>query len=282
MKCSDVIQLLNRQADESYACSWDNVGLLAGSRTKEVRKVYIALDATDEAVEEAISQNADLLLTHHPLIFQGMKRVTEDDFIGRRIIRMIRADMSYYAMHTNFDVMGMAQLAAKKIHLQDAKPLEVTCTEDGKPQEAACTEDGRPQEAMCTGDGKVQGIGRVGSLEREMPLCECCELVKTAFGRTHVKVFGDLQKQVRRAAICPGAGKSDVQLALAAGADVYITGDIDHHTGIDAAASGMAIIDAGHYGIEHIFVPYMAQYLKEHAPQLEIAVQGRAEPFQIV
>ena len=260
MKCSDLIRLLNRQADESYACSWDNVGLLAGSRTKEIQKVYIALDATDEAIGEAIVQKADFLLTHHPLIFQGIKRITDDDLIGRRIIRLIRADLSYYAMHTNFDVMGMAQLAAADIHLRDTQPLEVTGTEDGV----------------------AHGIGRVGSLEREMLLSECCELVKTAFGREHVKVFGDLAQRVKRAAICPGAGKSDVQLALAAGADVYITGDIDHHTGIDAAAGGMAIIDAGHYGIEHIFVPYMAQYLNEHAPQLEVVIQGKAEPFRIV
>jgi dinuclear metal center YbgI/SA1388 family protein len=260
LKCSELIQLFNQQADESYACSWDNVGLLAGSRTKEIQKVYIALDATDAAIEEAIAQHADLLLTHHPLIFQGIKRITDDDLIGRRMIRMIRADLSYYAMHTNFDVMGMAQLAAEKMRLRGTVPLEVTCMEDGA----------------------AQGIGRVGSLEREMRLCECCELVKAAFGRTHVKVFADLQKQVQRVAICPGAGKSDVQLALAAGADVYITGDIDHHTGIDAAASGMAVIDAGHYGIEHIFVPYMAQYLNTRAPQLEVAVQGQAEPFQIV
>ena len=260
MKCSELIQLFNQQADESYACSWDNVGLLAGSQTKEIQKVYIALDATDEVIEEAIAQHADLLLTHHPLIFQGIKRITDDDLIGRRMIRMIRADLSYYAMHTNFDVMGMAQLAAEKMRLRGTVPLEVTCMEDGA----------------------AQGIGRVGSLEREMRLCECCELVKAAFGRTHVKVFADLQKQVQRVAICPGAGKSDVQLALAAGADVYITGDMDHHTGIDAAASGMAVIDAGHYGIEHIFVPYMAQYLNTRAPQLEVAVQGQAEPFQIV
>lgn len=261
MKCADLIQLLNRQADESYACSWDNVGLLAGSRSKEIKKVYIALDATDEAIEEAIAQKADLLLTHHPLIFHGIKRITEDDLIGRRLIRLIRADLSYYAMHTNFDVMGMAQLAAARIHLCGAVPLEVTCVEE---------------------DGAKQGIGRVGSLEYEMPLSECCERVKSAFGRRHVQVFGDLAKRVRRAAICPGAGKSDVQLALQAGADVYITGDIDHHTGIDAAACGMAVIDAGHYGMEHIFVTYMERYLKEHAPELETAVQREAEPFQMI
>lgn len=261
MKCSELIQILRKQADESYACSWDNVGLLVGNMEKDIKKVYIALDASDEAVEEAAAEKADLLLTHHPLIFQGMKRITEQDFIGRRVIAMIRADICYYAMHTNFDIMGMAELAASRIRLRDAVPLEVTCVED---------------------DGTAQGIGRAGELEKDMRLSACCELVKSAFELQHVKVFGNPEQTVRRAAICPGAGKSDVQYALRAGADVYITGDIDHHTGIDAAACGMAVIDAGHYGIEHIFIAYMAEYLREQVPELEIVTQGRTEPFQLV
>lgn len=260
MKCADLIQILKKQADESYAYSWDNVGLLVGSLEKEIHKVYIALDASDEAVEEAAAIHADLILTHHPLIFQGMKRITHEDFIGRRVIAMIRADICYYAMHTNFDVMGMAQLAAKKIHLIHQTPLEVTGTVDTV----------------------TYGIGRVGELEKELSVADCCALVKSAFELHHVKVFSCGEKMLQRAAICPGSGKSYVSHAIKAGADVYITGDIDHHTGIDAAACGLTVIDAGHYGIEHIFIDYMAQYIKKYAPELEVITQGRADPFQIV
>lgn len=260
MKCSEFIKILKQQANESYACSWDNVGLLVGSSEKEIHKIYIALDASDEAIAEAIAEKADLLLTHHPLIFQGMKRITEQDFIGRRVIALIRADISCYAMHTNFDVMGMADLASDRIYLKHRKPLEVTCVEDGI----------------------AFGIGRVGELEREMELSECCTLIKSAFDLNHVKVFGNLQSIVKRAAICPGAGKSNVAHALKAGAQVYITGDIDHHTGIDAAACGMAVIDAGHYGIEHIFISYMSEYIQKNAPGLTVIRQDRMEPFQIV
>lgn len=260
MKCSEFIKILKQQADESYACSWDNVGLLVGSSEKEIHKIYIALDASDEAIANAVAEKADLLLTHHPLIFQGMKRITEQDFIGRRVIALIRADISCYAMHTNFDVMGMADLASDQINLKHRKPLEVTCAEDGS----------------------AFGIGRVGELEREMELSECCTLIKSAFDLNHVKVFGDLQSIVKRAAICPGAGKSNVAHALKAGAQVYITGDIDHHTGIDAAACGMAVIDAGHYGIEHIFVSYMSEYIQTKVPGLTVIRQDRIDPFQIV
>ena len=260
MECKKVIEILEKQSPKSYACCWDNVGLLVGREDQEVQKIYIALDATDEAIEEAISAGADMLLTHHPMIFKEVKRVTQEDFIGRRIIRLIQNDISYYAMHTNFDVMGMADLAADYLGLTDTKVLEVTGSSE-------------------SGD---EGIGRYGSLKKEMTVRECCEEIKQAFTLENVKVFGDLERKVKTAAISPGSGKSVISNALQAGVDVLITGDIDHHEGIDAVAQNLTVIDAGHYGVEHIFIPYMEQYLKREAKELEIAVQPLTFPFQII
>ena len=260
MECKKVIELLEKQSPKSYACDWDNVGLLVGREDKEIQKIYIALDATDEEIEEAIANGADMLLTHHPMIFKGMKRVTQEDFIGRRIIRLIQNDMVYYAMHTNFDVMGMADLAADYLGISDTRVLEITSVSE-------------------TGE---EGIGRYGSLKKEMTVRECCEEVKQAFSLENVKVFGDLERKVKTAAISPGSGKSVISNALQAGVDVLITGDIDHHEGIDAGAQNMTVIDAGHYGVEHIFIPYMEQYLKREAKELEIAVQPLTFPFQII
>ena len=260
MECKKVIELLEKQSPKSYACDWDNVGLLVGREDKEIQKIYIALDATDEAIEEAIANGADMLLTHHPMIFKGMKRVTQEDFIGRRIIRLIQNDMVYYAMHTNFDVMGMADLAADYLGISDTRVLEITSVSE-------------------TGE---EGIGRYGSLKKEMTVRECCEEVKQAFSLENVKVFGDLERKVKTAAISPGSGKSVISNALQAGVDVLITGDIDHHEGIDAVAQNMTVIDADHYGVEHIFIPYMEQYLKREAKELEISVQPLTFPFQII
>ena len=260
MECKKVIEILEKQSPKSYACDWDNVGLLVGREDKEIQKIYIALDATDEAIEEAIANGADMLLTHHPMIFKGMKRVTQEDFIGRRIIRLIQNDMVYYAMHTNFDVMGMADLAADYLEISDTRVLEITSVSE-------------------TGE---EGIGRYGSLKKEMTVRECCEEVKQAFSLENVKVFGDLERKVKTAAISPGSGRSVISNALQAGVDVLITGDIDHHEGIDAVAQKLTVIDAGHYGVEHIFIPYMEQYLKREAKELEIAVQPLIFPFQII
>lgn len=260
MECKKVIEILEKQSPKSYACDWDNVGLLVGREDKEIQKIYIALDATDEVIEEAIANGADMLLTHHPMIFKGMKRVTQEDFIGRRIIRLIQNDMVYYAMHTNFDVMGMADLAADYLEISDTRVLEITSVSE-------------------TGE---EGIGRYGSLKKEMTVRECCEEVKQAFSLENVKVFGDLERKVKTAAISPGSGRSVISNALQAGVDVLITGDIDHHEGIDAVAQKLTVIDAGHYGVEHIFIPYMEQYLKREAKELEIAVQPLTFPFQII
>lgn len=260
MECKKVIEILEKQSPKSYACDWDNVGLLVGREDKEIQKIHIALDATDEAIEEAIANGADMLLTHHPMIFKGMKRVTQEDFIGRRIIRLIQNDMVYYAMHTNFDVMGMADLAADYLGISDTRVLEITSVSE-------------------TGE---EGIGRYGSLKKEMTVRECCEEVKQAFSLENVKVFGDLERKVKTAAISPGSGRSVISNALQAGVDVLITGDIDHHEGIDAVAQKLTVIDAGHYGVEHIFIPYMEQYLKREAKELEIAVQPLTFPFQII
>ena len=256
MRCQDILDKIEARYPRKYACDWDNVGLLAGSREREVDTVYIALDATDEVVDAASECGAQLLLTHHPMIFGGLKSVTTDDYVGERLIRLIRNDISYYAMHTNYDVMGMAELAADMLDLKDRKVLEEVL------------------------DG--EGIGRVGDLPRSMTLEECANFVKGRFRLPNVKIFGEPEKQVQRAAICPGSGKSEAKPALSMGAEVYITGDIDHHTGIDMADCGMAIIDAGHYGVEHIYIADMEHFLKENCPELRVYTAPVKQPFQVL
>lgn len=288
MICEEIIQILEKQSPREYACDWDNVGLQVGSRKKKVGRIYIALDATDETVQEAVDVGADLLLTHHPMIFRGLKKVDQEDFIGRRIIKLIKNDMAYYAMHTNFDIIGMADLAAGRLGLAECSVLQPTGTDIQK------------------GETPV-GIGKVGRLPVSMSLAQCIEHVKDVFEVETVKVFSpsakapermdpsrqklsqksgepwhepSLEKSISRLAVCPGSGKSVIEDAIKAGAEVLVTGDIDHHEGIDAAARGMAVIDAGHYGVEKIFIPYMKAYLEaELAHHVEVFAQKPKQPF---
>ena len=256
MQCKEIIEVLEQDYSRSYALPWDNVGLLAGRDDKEVKKIYVAVDATDEVIEAACACKADMLITHHPLIFGGRMKITNEDFIGRRLLKLIRQDISYYAMHTNYDVLGMASLSGKMLSLRDTEVLEITEEEEG--------------------------IGRIGNFPKEMTLEACCEQVKKAFRLEHVKVFGDLSRGVRRVAICPGSGKSVIGVSIEKGADVLVTGDIGHHEGIDAAAQGLSIIDAGHYGIEQIFIPHMEAWMKTNFGELEVKRAKQGEPFEVI
>lgn len=283
MVCKNIIEILERQSPEKYACDWDNVGLLVGSKEKEIQRIYIALDADDAAIAEAVEVGADMLLTHHPMIFKGLKKVNNEDFIGRRVIELIKNDMAYYAMHTNFDITGMADLAAERMGLEERMVLQAVAVRMPEVlQEAAKTDD--LQSDGISGKSSL-GIGKIGILPTEESIKECVARVKKAFEVDAVKVFVNpvdadfLERPVRRIAICPGSGKSVIKDALQAGAQVLVTGDIDHHEGIDAAACGMTIIDAGHYGIEKIFIPYMKEYLERTLSGVEVIAQKIKQPF---
>lgn len=245
MRCSDVIGRLEKLAPAALACDWDNPGLQAGRTEKEIRRVLVALDMTDEVVEQAILEGVDMIVTHHPLIFKPLKLVNDQNFISRRILKLLQADICYFAMHTNFDVTpgGMADLAAAQLGMTAEAPLEITGEVDGE----------------------AVGIGKVGVLPEAISLECLARQVKERFGLPFVTVYGmdAITEPIVRVAVSPGAGGSMIDCGLKAQVQVLITGDIGHHSGIDAVANHMAVIDAGHYGLEHIFIPFMEHYLKQ-------------------
>ena len=257
MKLKEIMQMLEELCPRSFAMSGDNVGLQVGYSDKEVETIALALDATSEVIESAAISGADLLLTHHPLLFGGIKNITASNYLGKRIIDLIRNDICCYAIHTNFDVLGMADAAADMLHLSDREVLEVTYEDDIS----------------------VEGIGRIGTLLEPVRLSELAEKVAEIFEIEHVRYYGDPDQMLVTCAILPGSGKGEIDLAVKAGADVYITGDISHHDGIDAVEKGIAVIDAGHYGIEKLFIPYMKEYLEREMPELRIISCDAGAPF---
>lgn len=257
MRCDEVIVRLEELSPVHYAQEWDNVGLLVGRNDKEVRRVMIALDATSDVIEQAVHAQADFLLTHHPLLFAPTKCICSDDFIGRRLIRLIKNDICYYTMHTNFDVMGMADAAADELGLKNRRVLAVTYEDEIS----------------------KEGLGRYGRLPRIMTLAECAEYVKSVFKLQQVFLYGDAEHTVETMAVLPGSGREEIADALRVGADVYLTGDMSHHAGIDAVEQGLSVIDAGHFGLEQIFIPYMRDYFARELPELEVLTAEQKAPF---
>lgn len=258
MICNEVVESLEQLSPPNYASHWDNVGLLVGNYDADVKKVLIALDVTNDLIDFAIDHHVNLIVTHHPLIFGELKQVNDHDYIGGRVLKLAQNHINYFAMHTNFDVKGgMAELAGDLMQLKEVEPLEKQFMSD-------------------------EGIGRCGLLEKETTLKECIQIVKSQFQLEQVAVFGNLDQKIHKVAISPGSGKSMIKHALKAKADILITGDIGHHEGLDAIEQGLCIIDAGHYGLEHIFIDYIKEYLESsHKQQLEILTYHSGSPFQI-
>ena len=260
MLCKEIIRVIEAAYPREAALDFDNVGLLAGRSEKEVNRVYIALDATDAVIDRAVRAGADMLITHHPLIFSPLKKVTDENFNSRRIVKLIQNDISYYAMHTNYDVLGMAELSEKILGIRDTEVLDITRENGGIPE----------------------GIGRIGSLEQPVTLEECCVYIKHKLNLGSLKVFGDMDAKVSRLAISPGSGKSAIGAAIAKGADVLVTGDIGHHEGLDAVEQGLLVIDAGHYGTEYIFIDDMKRFLEDKLPVLQVTAAPVIHPFQVI
>lgn len=256
----ELMDLLERFAPKEYACSWDNVGLLIGRADQEIQRVIVALDATNAVVDRAVAEGADLIITHHPMIFSSMKRVNDDGFLGNKILKLVENRISVFAMHTNFDVIGMAALAGKYLDFpEDAQPLEVTAEENGR----------------------IEGIGRITELAKTVTLGEYTEFVKKALSLEHVLLFGDEDQMIRTVAVSPGSGRSMTELAAQKGADVIITGDIGHHEGLDALDMGLSVIEAGHYGTEYIFIDHVSDFLKKET-LLEVIPVKTGNPYKVV
>lgn len=260
MECKEIITMLEKLAPPSYAFDWDNPGLIAGRQTKEVRKILVALDATGVAVKKAVEEKVDMIVTHHPMVFSSLKQVNDSDFLGEKLLTLIENRISCYAMHTNYDIAGgMAEICGEKMNLLEPVPFEVTGEKDEVPV----------------------GIGQIGRLPEKMTLAECANQVKKAFGLSNVLVFGNPDSVVECAAVSPGSGRSMLKEAKAKGADVLITGDIGHHEGLDSLDMGFAVIEAGHYGLEQVFIGHVTEYLKEHTEGIEVIPYYEGVPYEV-
>ncbi|GMQ62714.1 Nif3-like dinuclear metal center hexameric protein [Vallitalea maricola] len=263
VKCIEIISKMKELAPPKLAESWDNVGLLVGDSNMRVEKILISLDATKDVVDEAISNEVDMILTHHPIIFKGVKHINTSTVIGRKLIKLIKNDICVYSAHTNLDSAseGLSVLLADKLKLNDSDILEPNNNFDVLD--------------LC-------GTGRIGYLE-EMTLEELSHYVKDKLNLERVRVIGNLDKRIKKVAVSPGSSMEFAETAYKNGADVYITGDIKYHDAMDYQEKGMALIDAGHFGTENIVLPMFEQYIKKcFGEQLQIITSKiNKDPFII-
>ena len=256
----DVASTIEEFAPKSIQESYDNAGLQIGDPTMIVSGILICLDVTEAIVSEAIEKNCNLIISHHPLIFTGLKDITGRNNTQRIVIKAIQENIAIYSAHTNLDSAknGVSYEIANILELSDIHTL---CPRDN--------------------DSNI-GLGAVGEIQ-PMPAIEFLKLIKEKFNVKALKYSAlSPQNVIKKVAICPGSGKHMTELAIAKQADVFITAEIDHHEGIDSVAQGIAVVDAGHYGLEHIFIEDMATYLKENLEGIRVEIAKISHPFLFV
>lgn len=253
------IEKFREFAPEEYTYDYDNVGLIVGSFDAKVSLIMCCLDVTDEVLDEATEMKADLIISHHPMLFSPIKRVVDDEVIGKKIIKAIKNDINIYAAHTNLDFVtdGINEYSAKLLDLDMLEPLDPYINSES-------------------------GFGRVGSLRSPMTCEELRRRAIDAYGDPFVRIIGDEKHKVSKVAVINGAGGGDtayIDMALKKGAECLVTADVKHHVGVYALDKRLTIIEPQHYTMEYCYVKEIVRIMKEKMssdPTVEI-IQSRSE-----
>ncbi len=252
MRICDIISRLEEIAPPSLAEKWDNPGFLLGDDSKNACRVFFCLEINSSVLKQAQDFKADLIITHHPLIFKPLSKIIESDPTGRLVTALIKNDISVFSMHTNFDKAdgGMNDLLAEALGLEEVRHY---------------TEE----ECKDTFGNPLENIGRVGKLEPPMSLEDFSDFVRATLGCKNLRTVGNCNEEISVVALCSGSGGDLLHCALHAGADVYLTADIGHHDAQTAAELGLNIIDAGHFETENIICDFLKKYFEDNFPEIE-------------
>ena len=246
MKVKDIIKVIEEFAPASIQEGWDNSGLCVGSPDDEVTSVLLALDCTPELVDEAVACGADMIVTHHPLIFSGLKKIAPEDLVGNAVIKAVRAGISIYAAHTNADkvISGVSGAMAARLGLENVSIL--------------------------ADEGDGVGLGVVGELPQPLGASEAVALIKEKFSLKSVRSSKPLEGPITRVAMCGGSGGSLISAARKAGAQLYITGDISYHNFF--TQNDFMIMDIGHYESEIDIVEILFSLIKKNFPTFAVRI----------
>lgn len=262
VKCQVVMDALERIAPKRLAEDWDNPGLLVGAFQQDIRKILVCLDVSDGVVEQAIREEADMIVAHHPLIFKGLKKIRTDLPLGARLAQLLKHDIAVAAAHTNLDIAvgGVNDVLAEAIGLSKLSTFVITSQEE---------------------DGTVESLGRIGSLPAPMAVEDFARQVRASLPASHVRLVHAGPRPVRKVALCSGSGAEFIQKAAFMGADAYVTGDVKYHEAQVAVELGIHVIDAGHFATEFPVVEVLRQRLSEELAEyhMEVIADKESQDF---
>ena len=255
----EVCDFLHEFAPPQLAEDWDNVGLLVGDPSRAASRIMTCLTVTPESAGEAVDQDVDLLVSHHPFPFRPIKQLTTRSTTGRLLLQLIEAGIAVHSPHTAFDsaAMGINQLLATGLGLSAVRPLvESTAV-------------------------PPLGSGRYGELPEPQTLADFAQVVKTFLKIPGLHLVGQRDQLVRRVAVACGSAGTFLGAARDAGCDVLVTGETSFHTCLDGEATGIGLILPGHYASERFAVERLAVILAERFPDATVwASRAERDPLQ--
>jgi len=260
MKISDLCLFMERFAPKGLAESWDNTGFLVGEKDFDCKKVMTCLTVTPETVQEAVQQGASLIVAHHPMPFRAIKELTNRTTTGKLLRTLIKNDVALYCPHTSFDSapkLGINQQLADALGLMEVEPFVPN--------------------SDCGG-----GTGRMGVYSNLISLEEFLKKVKTLLKLPYVQYVGDPKRLVRKVGIGCGAAGEFIEHALRFNCDVFLTGETNFHTCLEAKAQGIGLVLMTHFAGEKYACNRLAEILHAEFPGLEKvwACENEFEPVE--
>ena len=244
MTVMELYRYLDKRIPSCLSCEWDNDGRMCCSEPqREVRRTLVALDVTREVVDAAIAGGYDVIVSHHPFIFKGLKEINDESFVASKAMKLIKSGVGVFSFHTRLDAKegGVNDVLARLIGLLDVRPFG------------------------------VEGIGRIGTLDAEIGAYAFAKRVRDALGCEGVFV-SDAHRPCRRVAVLGGGGDDDITAAIAAGADTYVSGELKYHSLTDAPDIGVNLIEAGHFYTEAPVCAVLADMIREADGSIECDV----------
>ncbi len=252
----EIFDYLDKKAPVAYKMDFDNPGFLVGDAKWPVEKIVLALDITNEVIDEAVEAGAGLIVSHHPLFF-SLKSVNSETSTGARAVRMIENKIAGICMHTNLDAVheGVNDALALKLELCDIEAFEMSGTD---------------------ANGDFYGIGRIGRLPEPVGMAQFLPMVKTALEGNGLR-YHDAGKPVSRVAVGGGSCGNYLELAAEMGCDTFVTSDVKYDTFLDAKRMGINIIDADHFCTENVVIPVLERWLRAEFPETELIISKHGQ-----
>lgn len=257
-KVKDIVARIESIAPLKLQEDYDNAGYQVGDPEQAVSKIITCLDITEATVEEAIACGAQMIVSHHPLLFRPIKRITPSDYISRTIIKAIKAGITLYSAHTNLDnaYMGVNYKMAEKLGLSNVSPLTPLPAE----------------KTINIENAELCGSGVIGTLSEKISSEDFEVLVKKAFKCIFVRTNGKVTS-VKKVALCGGSGADFIRDAERKGADVFLTGEIGYHSFF--GHEGILLMEAGHFETEQYTCELLKDIIEKDFPDIVVKISEK-------